>query len=98
MRAFVCACGVILAIPTLVLGALGLEASYSPSGWIMLVGILLVAVGAIAEPWPRHQQWFRAVAETGVGLVALIIVGRLVFSGRGDTRMKTLPGTGSRWL
>ncbi|APR84558.1 Hypothetical protein A7982_09907 [Minicystis rosea] len=40
----------LLALPALVLVALGLGASYSPSGWLMLLALALVVAGMITAP------------------------------------------------
>jgi hypothetical protein len=86
--------GVALAV---VLTALGLGASYSPSGWLMLFAFALVVGGTAAAP--RHRSRGRGIARAGLVLFALGVGGREFAASYGATRMITLPGgSGSRWL
>jgi predicted esterase len=97
MRAMASAFGVLLAVPLLIVAALGLAASYSPSGWLMILGAALVAFGAIMAPWHRGRG--RGMARGGLTLLALVIAARIVVAAFADTTMVTLPGgTASRWL
>jgi hypothetical protein len=97
MRVLAVVAGVLLAIPALVLVVLGLGASYSPSGWLMVFVLALVVGGMITAPW-RRRRW-RGVVRAGLALFGLVVVGRTVLAGSGDTTMITLPGgSRSRWL
>jgi predicted esterase len=97
MRALAVVAGVLLAVVVLVLAALGLAESYSPSGWLMLVSLASITAGAVTAPWRRSHR--RGVARAGAALFASVVVGRVVLIGAGDTVMVTLPdGSGSRWL
>jgi pimeloyl-ACP methyl ester carboxylesterase len=97
MRVLAVVSGVLLAALVLALVVLGFTASYSPSGWLMLVGLAMVAAGAIATPWRRSRR--RVVVRAGTVLFAAVTFGRVVLVGTGDAKMVTLPGGfGSRWL
>jgi hypothetical protein len=97
VRAVASVAGVLLAIALVIIVGLGLVASYSPSGWVMIVAAGLVACGGITAPWRRARR--RGVARVGLALFALAVVTRVVLVGFGDTTMTTLPGgTASRWL
>jgi pimeloyl-ACP methyl ester carboxylesterase len=93
------AMGLASAIALGVLVALGLSASYSPSGWLMLLAAALVAVGSMIAPERRARR--RAIAGAGGGLFALVALARVAFVSAHGTTMTTLPGSGgsgSRWL
>jgi hypothetical protein len=97
MRALATVGGVLLAGPLLIVAALGLAASYSPSGWLMIVAAALVVVGAITAPWRRSRR--RGIARAGLALLVLVIGARIMAAAFGDTKMVTLPGgAASRWL
>jgi esterase/lipase len=129
MRVLACIVGAILALIVLALAAIGLYVGYSRSGWLMLVGVALVAAGMVATATRRSAAARtgtaamqsaaartgtaampsaaartgtargRNIAGTGLILLALTVVGRLLFAGYGPTTMTTLPGGGeSRWL
>src|ERR1700734_2037080 len=91
-----CAVGWLLAIPLLVLVALGLEASYSPSGWLMLLAGAIVVFGLLTTPWARVRR--ARLTRAGLALLALVVLGRVILTSSGNTTMLTLPdGVGSRW-
>jgi pimeloyl-ACP methyl ester carboxylesterase len=97
MRAVASVAGVLLAIPYLAVVALGLVASYSPSGWLMLLGLALVIAGMATASRRRTRR--RGIARAGLAVLALVVAGRETFAGRGNTTMITLPGgSASRWL
>jgi pimeloyl-ACP methyl ester carboxylesterase len=98
MRVLASVLGAILALPILVLAALGLRVGYSPSGWVMVAAAALVVAGAIAAPLraSRVRRW--PLAPAGLALFALVVTARLILAGYGATTMTTLPGGGSRWL
>ena len=89
--------GVPLALVVLVVAVLGLGASYSPSGWLMVLAGVVLAGGMVSAPWRRTRR--RGVARAGLSLLALVIGGRMVLAGSGETTLITLPdASGSRWL
>jgi hypothetical protein len=97
MRALASVAGVLLAVPLVIFVALGFGASYSPSGWLMLLGAGLVAGGGITAPWRRVRRPF--VTRAGLAIVGFVIVARVALAASGDTTLVTLPaGASSRWL
>jgi predicted esterase len=94
MRLLALSSGVALAFPLAALAALGLDASYSPSGWVMLLALALLVLGAF-RAW-RRRSGARGIAGGGLGLFALVVVVRVVCAGSGGTTVETLPGGGDR--
>ncbi|MCC6383127.1 MAG: O-antigen ligase family protein, partial [Dehalococcoidia bacterium] len=75
-----------LAIPTLVLGAAGIVATASRSGWIMLLACTLIVV--LVAPIARYTK-LRLVGGAGLALVALVAL--LLFQGGTDAeRVRSL--------
>jgi pimeloyl-ACP methyl ester carboxylesterase len=89
---------VVAAVAVLVLAALGLAASWSPSGWGKLAALAIVAGGMVSSPWRTARA--RGVTRAGAALFALVAVTHAVHAGSSKTAtMPTLPGNASsRWL
>jgi pimeloyl-ACP methyl ester carboxylesterase len=89
---------VLVAVAVLVVAAMGLAASWSPSGWGKLAALALVAGGMVSSPW--RSQRARGVTRAGAALFALVAVTHSVRAGSSrTTTMPTLPGNASsRWL
>jgi hypothetical protein len=88
--------GFVLAVTVLVLGALGVTASYSPSGWALLGGLALVALDLALAP--RLGSRRADVGRGGLALVALVLVTRAALAGCGTTSLAVLPGAAAtRW-
>jgi pimeloyl-ACP methyl ester carboxylesterase len=98
MRALASVAGALLALPVLVLAAVGLRVGYSLSGWLMIAAAVLAAGGMIAAPMRslRVRRW--RLARAGLALFAFVVLVRLVLASYGATTMTTLPAAGSRWL
>jgi hypothetical protein len=74
---------------------LGAWAPWSPSGWFAL-GSLAVAAIALALKAPRPR---RGLGLMALGLLAILLVVRIVGAGDGMIAMRTLPsGDSARWL
>ena len=92
MRDLVRVVGVALGLAALALTILGLAASYSISGWLMVLAAALVAGGTVSARG-------RGAARAGLGLLGLVPLLRVAFAGGGATTLATLPGpSGGRWL
>jgi pimeloyl-ACP methyl ester carboxylesterase len=86
------AIGVVLLVPVAILALLGVEARWSPSGWVLLAAAGVAAASAFVGA-ARSRRTLRAAA--GVAIAVLVMV-RLLAA---DAGMPTLPGaTSSRWL
>ncbi len=84
--------GVVLFVPVAILALLGVEAPWSPSGWVLLAAAGVAATSAFAGA-ARLRRTLRAAA--GAAIAVLVMV-RLLAA---DAGMPTLPGaTSSRWL
>ena len=82
----------LLLVAVVVLVVLGRGASYSPSGWIQIGSLALVAAGLIV-------QRARGAAGGGVVLFLGVVLVRVLWIGSGQGTLHTLPGdSGSRWL
>jgi pimeloyl-ACP methyl ester carboxylesterase len=86
------AIGVVLLVPLAIVGLLGVQAPWSPSGWVLLAAAGVVAASALAGS-ARVRRTLRASAAAAIGVLVIV---RLLAAGAG---MPTLPGaTSSRWL
>ncbi|HEY2517341.1 MAG TPA: hypothetical protein VGI39_40990 [Polyangiaceae bacterium] len=92
MRSLAVVGGVLLGGAVLVASVLGLAASYSLSGWLIVLAAALVATGMVSA---RR----RGITRAGLALLGLVFATRLAFVGGGGTSLVTLPGpSGHRWL
>jgi hypothetical protein len=85
------------ALLVLVLGltALGLNASYSPAGWLQLMSVGLFATGLLL-PGARAR---RTAILVSLVVMASVVAGRVIATSSGKTTIVTLPtGKTSRWL
>jgi pimeloyl-ACP methyl ester carboxylesterase len=97
-RCLTCIAGIALLFP---IGLLALLASFipiTPSGMCYLIGIAVVAAGAVTAPWRRSR--FRGLTRTGILFLCLVAAVRLASGGREtDVSLITLPGPrSSRWI
>jgi pimeloyl-ACP methyl ester carboxylesterase len=77
------------------LAVLGVQAPWSPSGWVALTALAVVGLALfLGEPRPR-----RVLGTVGLFLVLVLLVVRGVGTGSGLITMRTLPsGDAARWL
>jgi pimeloyl-ACP methyl ester carboxylesterase len=85
--------GALLGFIVTALACAGLLSSYSPSGWLQVGSLALLAIGLATQRRRRPVLLSALALFVGVALVRLIAIDR------GNTRMITLPaGHSSRWL
>jgi pimeloyl-ACP methyl ester carboxylesterase len=98
IRTLACICGLLAAIPAGVLVGLALSTPITLTGTLYLLGLVLLAAGALSAPWRRRR--YRGLARAGLALLLLTAGARLALAAGGPTTtMIRLPGPGQpRWL
>src|SRR5205085_1611620 len=72
LRAWVSrAIGVLLLVPVAILGLLGVQAPWSPSGWVVLAAAAVAAASAFAGS-ARVRRTLRAAAAAAIGVLVIV--------------------------